>query len=99
MHIKVLCKLESALLTKKTVKNSLKIVGNRYETHQGNKTVTGPIAQPKEGKGNRENMHQDANPTSTRGNICHSVVRPAVPAWPLGHFIMEKWSWEQPPHL
>lgn len=33
MYIKVLCILESALLTKKeTVMNSLKIVGNRYET-------------------------------------------------------------------
>ena len=95
----MLCKLESALLMRKSGKNSLRSVCTTHEIPQSIRTTTRQVTQGRDWKGNRENTRQGSNPTSTRGNICQSVVRPASPAQPLGHFRMEKWPWERPPHL
>lgn len=100
MHINVLCKLGSALLMERIVKNSLKTVRNRRRNTSGQPSHK--CSHPP-----RENMKREPRKqcieaqthTSTCGSICQPAVRPAVPAWPLGHIRMKKWPWEQPPFL
>lgn len=80
-----LCKPERAVLTKRTVKNSLKIVNHGHGKHT-RATKPGRVTSPKEKsqKGNRKNSASRLKPhfhTWKHLSICGQSRRPSLAAW------------------